>query len=277
MSRFISLPLVILAVFSTAVPFVHHPVAAQVPDFSIASTYDISDKDVIDGDIVSLDKENSTMVRSAIPYDDKMYGVYIKYPKIVYRTPGTDFPVVRSGEVDVNVTDINGPINIGDYVSTSVIPGKGQKATQFTGFMLGIALSTFSGEEGSQISVNNKNYRAGRVKVAIGIGPTSPALIRASGGVFGTLKFITSSFIYNIATSRQAERIFRYTLAALVALLSLFFSLYFFGKNITKGIESIGRNPLAKVSIQTMIMVNVMLIAIVALGGIILALIIISL
>ena len=251
--------------------------AAQIPNFSIATTYNISEKDLKNGDIISLDKEKNAMVKSSIPYDEKLYGVYVKNPKIVYHTPGGEFPVVRTGEVDVNVTTINGPVVVGDYISSSVIPGFGQKSTQFTGFMLGIALEPFSEKDGSELIFKEKPYRQGTVRVAIGIGPASPTLIKASGGVFGTLKYITSAFLFNIATSRQAERIFRYTLAALVALLSIFFSLYFFGKNITKGLESIGRNPLAKMSIQTMILVNVLLIALVALGGIILSLIILSL
>ena len=87
----------------------------------------------------------------------------------------------------------------------------------------------------------------------------------------------SSSFLSNIATSRQAEKIFRYFLAASVAIISILVSLFFFGKNVTKGIEMIGRNPLAKVPIQSMILVNVLIIAVIALGGIILSLIILSL
>jgi len=46
---------------------------------------------------------------------------------------------------------------------------------------------------------------------------------------------------------------------------------------VTKGIESIGRNPLAKTTIQTMIIINVVLIGLVSLGGIILSLTILAL
>ena len=217
------------------------------------------------------------MIRSTKAYDETMYGVYLKNPKIVYYNANADFPIARTGEVDVNITTVNGPIAVGDYISSSQLPGKGQKATEFTGFMLGIALTPFSQKDGTEIVINKKTYRQGQVKVAVGIGPATPTLIKASGGAFGTLKYIASSFIYNIGTSRQAERIFRYTLATLVALISIIASLYFFGKNVTKGIEMIGRNPLAKVSIQTMILVNILIIALIALGGIILSLIILSL
>ena len=250
---------------------------AQAPNFSIATTYQITDPDLENGDIISLNKEKNSLTRSSKAYDETMYGVYLKNPKIVYYNANADFPIARTGEVDVNITTVNGPIAVGDYISSSVLPGKGQKATEFTGFMLGIALTPFSQKDGTEIIINKKTYRQGQVKVAVGIGPATPTLIKASGGAFGTLKYIASSFIYNIGTSRQAERIFRYTLATLVALISIIASLYFFGKNVTKGIEMIGRNPLAKVSIQTMILVNILIIALIALGGIILSLIILSL
>ena len=249
----------------------------QPPNFSFATTFQITDPDLQDGDIISLDKEKNQMIRSKIPYDEQMYGVYVKNPKILYHNISGDIPIARTGEVNVNITTLNGPIKIGDYISASVIPGKGQKASEFTGYMLGIALTPFSEKDGTEVVYQEKNFRQGQVKVAVGIGPASPALIKAAGGIFGTLRYITSSFLYNIGTSRQVEKIFRYFLAASVAIISILASLLFFGKNITKGIEMIGRNPLAKVPIQTMILVNVIIIAVIALGGIILSLIILSL
>lgn len=252
-------------------------VKAQLPNFSVATTYTINDPDLVDGDVISLDRENNRMIRSKTAYDEQMYGVYVKNPKLLYHNVDSEFPVARSGEIKVNITTLNGPVKIGDYISSSEIPGKGQKATEFTGYMLGIALSPFTASDGAELVYKNKKYRSGQVTTAIGIGPASPAVIKAAGGFFGTLKYITSAFLYNIGTSRQAERIIRYTLAAIVAILSIILSLLFFGKNVTKGIEMIGRNPLAKGPIQSMILVNVLIIAAIALGGIILSLIIVSL
>ncbi|OGG31091.1 hypothetical protein A3I51_02830 [Candidatus Gottesmanbacteria bacterium RIFCSPLOWO2_02_FULL_38_8] len=250
---------------------------AQPPNFSIATTFQIPDKDLEDGDIISLDREKNQMVRSRIPYDEQTYGVYVKYPKIVYHNSNSVFPIAKTGEISVNVTTINGPIKVGDYVSSSEIPGKGQKASEFTGYMLGVALASFGEKDGIELVYKDKKLRSGQVIVAVGIGPASPALIKAAGGFFGTFRSISSSFLSNIATSRQAEKIFRYFLAASVAIISILVSLFFFGKNVTKGIEMIGRNPLAKVPIQSMILVNVLIIAVIALGGIILSLIILSL
>lgn len=253
------------------------PVMAELPDFSLAVTYKISDPELVDGDIVSLSKTDASVRRSQNRYDETMHGVYVFFPKLAYRTPGNDYPVSRNGELDVNVTNINGDIKIGDYISSSEIPGKGMLATEFTGYMLGVALAPFDSKSGVDFNFKNKNYKLGKIKVAVGIGPASPSVIKSSGGLFGTIRFLGSSLFYNIANSKQAERIIRIILAILVALTSIILSVNYFGKNVTKGIESIGRNPLAKSTIQSMIVLNIILIASIAIGGIIIALVIISL
>lgn len=253
------------------------PIFAQLPDFSIATTYKVEEKEVKDGDIMSISSEKELLVRSDKAYDERMFGVYVEHPKLVYRSPDTNLPLVRQGEVDVNVTDFNGDIVRGDYVTSSPLPGFGQKATEVSGYILGVALESFDKEKAAEIEYQNKKYLANRVRVSIGIGPASPVIFNAPGGLFGTLRNISGSFFYTISTSKRAERIFRYALATLVAVLTLYISFHTFGKNITQGIESIGRNPLAKSTIQSMIVVNIVLIAVVTLGGIILSLVIISL
>jgi hypothetical protein len=178
----------------------------------------------------------------------------------------------------VNVTTAGGPIAIGDYITSSTLPGKGEKAPEASGYMLGAALATFDGKEGgTPVTVDGKPYQQGKVLVAIGIGPASPILFKAGGGIMGTIKQITNAIMYNIKSSKSFERITRIILAALVALLVIYVSFRTFGKNVTKGIEAIGRNPLAKNSIQAMIIMNVILILVVSIGGIILALVIVSL
>ena len=184
---------------------------------------------------------------------------------------------MRHGEAFVNITTLNGEITSGDYITSSQVPGFGQKATELAGFVLGKALTTFSATEGTTLRVKDKDVAAGQVKIALGIGPASPVQVRASGGIFGTVRFVTSTLFSTIATSRQAERVVRIILAAFVAFLTIFVNFRTFGRNITKGIEGIGRNPLARNTIQSMIILNIILIGGVTLGGILLSLIILSL
>lgn len=252
-------------------------VFAQFGGFGIATTHTVEDEAAQDGDIVSLSAENGNLRITTIPYDEKMFGVVAESPTVVLRTVGLNTPVIRSGEARINVTTLNGSIGIGDYITSSAIPGKGQKATDFNGYILGIALEPFNETDGTLIEFEGKEAAQGKVLVAVGITATTPFIKKVSGGFLGNLQYTGELFLYMLTTTRQSERIVRYILAVMVAVISLYISFRSFGHNVTKGIESIGRNPLAKGSIQSMIIVNVVLIAVVSLGGILLSLIIISL
>jgi hypothetical protein len=252
----------------------------QLNDLGFTTIYPILEKTAVGGDIVSIIAKNiDNLTLTKIPYDTNMFGVIVDNPSMLMRSPtGTGSAVMRNGEAFVNVTTLGGSITIGDFITSSTLPGKGQKANDFTqGYVLGVAISTFDGANGSAVSINGKEYKSGQIKVAIGVGPASPVQIKASGGVLGTIQFMFASLAYNIQTSRNLEKIIRYIIAAIVAILTIYINFRTFGKNITKGIESIGRNPLAKVSIQGMIILNSIMIGVISIAGIILALVIISL
>jgi hypothetical protein len=253
------------------------PVYAQVLQFNIARTITIDDAAAGDGDIVSLSNKNETLVRSTKAYDERMYGVLIADPVMVYRTLPT-MPVSRNGDAMVNVTMLGGAIEVGDYVTSSPITGKGQKAEGFAGYMLGVALTGFDGKNATiSADFQGKKYPAGQVKVSVGVGPASPVLTKAAGGILGTLKQLATAIMFNISTSKQTERIIRYILAVLIAVVIFYISYRTFGRNVTQGIEAIGRNPLAKNTIQLMITLNIILLAISCIAGVALALVVISL
>ncbi|OGG03430.1 hypothetical protein A2W14_05320 [Candidatus Gottesmanbacteria bacterium RBG_16_37_8] len=248
---------------------------AQFRTLNIAVTHPISDE-AKPGDIVSLTGKDGLLEPSVVVYDQKMFGAVVDSPAFVIRTLNT-YPVARSGVAYINVTTLGGPIEIGDFITSSPIKGHAQKADNLGGYMLGIALSKFTEKDGQPFDYQKQKIAKGQIKVEVGIGPASPTLQKAAGGLFGTFKQLLSALIYNIKTSKQAEKIIRYIIAALVAVIVVWINFNAFGKNITKGIEAIGRNPLAKMSIESMIIVNVVLIALVSIGGIILSLAILSL
>lgn len=250
-------------------------VFAQAPNFGIATSYQLNDKNIVDGDIVSVSTGNNIIERTTRAYDPRMYGIYVASPKAVYKTPAGGLPIVRNGEVIVNVTNLGGPIKKGDYITSSPIAGKGQKATRVTGYILGIALSDFNGKTDKDITYLKKSYKVGQVNSSVGIGPASPVQLRSQEGLLGGLEGILTAVALNLQSS-QDTRWIRYLIAAIVAITTIYINFRTFGRNITQGIEAIGRNPLAKVPIQTMIILNVVLIGIVTLAGIALALVIIS-
>ncbi len=253
------------------------PVFAQSVQFNVAQTLPIEDKDAIDGDIMALTTKLETVARSNKSFDERMYGVLMTSPFIVYRTLST-MPIARQGNAIVNVTTLGGPILVGDYITSSPITGKGQKAEGLAGYMLGVALTSFDGKGATaSATFEGKQYPMGRVKVTVGIGPASPIITKASGGILGTLRQLATAIMFNISSSKQAERIIRYILAVLIAVIIIYVSYRTFGANITKGMEAIGRNPLAKASIQTMITLNIILLVISVIAGVALSLVVISL
>lgn len=253
------------------------PVFAQGVQFNIARTIPIEDKAAIDGDIVSLSPKVESLIRSTKSFDERMYGVLNVDPMMVYRTLKS-LPVAKQGEVMMNVTTLGGAITVGDYVTSSEIAGKGQRAEGLAGYMVGVAMGNFDGKNASQSAdFKGKKYPMGRVKVNVGIGPASPVITKAAGGILGTLRQLATAIMFNIAASKQAERIIRYILAILIAVIIIYVSYKTFGANVTKGMEAIGRNPLAKGSIQAMITMNIILLVISVIAGVALSLVVISL
>jgi len=270
------IPLALVMFFLLVFPL-RRSASAQELHFNIARTIVIDDKDAIDGDIMSLASRKEALTRSAKNSDERMFGVLIANPVMVYRTLST-LPVARDGEAVVNVTMMGGAIEVGDYITSSPIAGKGQKAEGLAGYMVGVALGNFDGKNASaSADFGGKKYPIGRVKINVGIGPASPVITKAAGGILGTLRQLATAILFNISTSKQAERIIRYILAVLIAVVIIYISYRTFGRNVTKGIEAIGRNPLAKGSIQAMITLNIILLALSCIVGVALSLVIISL
>src|SRR5258708_7749937 len=127
------------------------PAFAQIKSTDVTNTYNVADPNLADGDIVVSTEKG--LVAATAPYVNNLFGVMVKTPLIVYRTvDNKGLPIARSGVAEVNVTTLNGPIKTGDYITSSGITGKGEKATQ-SGYVIGVALDNFS-NQGSQLKYN---------------------------------------------------------------------------------------------------------------------------
>lgn len=228
---------------------------AQAPS-GVAATYLLDDAQAADGDIICLVAETGKLVRCDQPYEESMFGVFAKKPQVVLRTDATGQPLIRDGKVLVNVTTENGPVKPGDYLTSSKNPGKGQKATELSGYVLGRSLGKIdSGQK--------------QIEVALSIGPTF--IVPKTN----LLDQVGLALTKSVAKPGGAALFIRYVTAGVLAIAITFFAFSNFGKNISKGIEAIGRNPLARREIQIVVFVNIVLIAAVSLGGMILSLLII--
>ncbi|MDQ3099202.1 MAG: hypothetical protein M3Q44_05640 [bacterium] len=101
------------------------------------------------GDVVSIDKSdpNEAFVKkSSIAREPSMMGVVTTKPGITLGEPvqGKAYAVALAGRVPVKVSAANGPIEKGDYLTTSNTAGVATKAT-VAGPTIGKALTAFSG------------------------------------------------------------------------------------------------------------------------------------
>lgn len=237
----------------------------------VTSVYEIADQNAAAGDIVKATDKGLT--RTDIGFDNKMFGVIQDQPLLVYRTETKGKPIVRSGIAQVNVTTLNGPIKYGDYITSSPISGKGQKTSE-SGYVLGIALTSFNGEGAQEINGPQGKVAVATIPVAIKIEYAEVSSPRFAGRLIGALG---SSFLEMLRVPQKISDLLRYIIAALIVIFSLSFGFLTFSRSVIKGIEAIGRNPLAKTTIQISMIINIILLVATAIIGIVASILIIRL
>lgn len=250
--------------------FVVPKVFAQL---EIAETYDMPEN-AADGDVISYTGEG--VILSQRDYDDKMFGVIETSPLVAYRRQdNTGLPVLRNGTAEVSVTTANGPIKAGDFVTSSTLPGKGQKALA-SGYIIGVALQDFTETDGDEIDFTGAEgqattkVRVGKINVAIKI---EYAEIDTARNTNRLLAALNAAFFKNVQSPEQFVNIIRYVLAGLAVLVSFLIGFFTLAKTIPKGVEALGRNPLAKGTIQFGIILNIIFTVGIALVGIVAAII----
>jgi hypothetical protein len=242
------------------------PAHAQL---EIADTYDIADTEAQPGDILSLTSEG--IKRSAIDYDTKIFGVITTEPLAVYkRVDGTGSIISRNGIVNVNVMTANGSIKTGDYITTSTVAGKGQKALA-SGYVLGVALKDFNEGEGTSMDFKQaegsdiRQVSSGQIPVAIRI---EYAEISTSRNANALLARLNAALFSNVQDPEKFVNVIRYVASGLVTIFSVLVGLFILARVVPKGVEGIGRNPLARQSILLYTAVNIVIVVIIIILGI---------
>ena len=214
----------------------------------------VKDKNVQDGQIIISTPTGNSLSRT--DYDPNILGVVSNSSAIVF-SGGNDqgsYPVVTTGKAAIEVTTENGNIKIGDYITTSKIAGVGMKATK-SGYVLGTALQDYNGKG------------IGKIQVALNIHYATLNLSVASN-------LLDIFKLSSLATYEQPLTVFKYFVAALIIFASFFFGFFVFGRVASKGVEALGRNPLAGKMIQLGIVINVAITVAVILAGLGLAVVI---
>mgnify|MGYP001569164678 CR=1 FL=1 len=226
---------------------------------ALSRTFDITDTEAISGDIIIY--KNGQFKRATEAFSKDIFGVLETDALLIAQT-GTGQPITTSGTAHVNVISSNGAIQAGDFITSSTTAGKGQKADH-EGSVLGKALADLEGSTG-QIPVEIVVQTTGQP------GSTGEAVT----SIFGTIDSILKK---NLESQSSSFKFIQYLLAALVFLGSIIFSFLNFSRSIPKSIEAIGRNPLARRSIQISIIISSILTIFVTLAGVLAALMILRL
>lgn len=195
------------------------------------------------GMIVSY--KNDTFTPSNEPFDTDIVGVVVEKSLISFtdreQTSNTKL-IMESGEAQVLVSNKNGQIKRGDYITSSSINGVGQKA-DISGFTIGKALEDF----------NTSN-------------PDDEGFVWAL--IQPKTAYINSSMRVNLLESIKSGALspllnpiesLRYILAALITGATFVIGFSTFGRSSGRGVEALGRNPLASHTIKVAMVFNLIL------------------
>lgn len=251
-------------------------VLAQAAD--IASVYEIADPQAEDGDLLVITSDQG-LVRATKAYDTHLFGVLQTQPLFVYRRfDNLGKPIARSGIAKVSVTTLGGAINVGDYITSSEIPGKGQRGAG-AGYVVGVALSSLGENDGQQIDFtpqegSAKKVTSGTISVALKIEYAESSGARSPSQFLNTF---SSALFTNIKDPDKFMQIFKYIMAGAAIVVSFALGFFTFSRSIPKGIEAIGRNPLAEKAIIFSLVLNVIFTILTVGAGIIAAVFILRL
>lgn len=210
-------------------------IAQQVP--SLAINVEIADTSVVEGDIISY--SDNGLKKADKPYDILTLGVVVASPVISTGLKSDKTKAVVTG--GIAKVKVKGPIKAGDFIASSSEAGVGQKSNE-AGYVLGKAIGNLDTNNSELVSVE-----------------ISPSYFsnnnQGSVGFFGI-----------------AKDNLRFFIAAVVGILTLIFTTFAFVRLVTTGVSAIGRNPLARRTILTSMIISggvVLLIAAAGVGAVI--------
>jgi hypothetical protein len=220
----------------------------------VAVSMQVNNTNLKDGDILCTASDGSKPCDSE--YSVAMNGVYVQNPAVMLANTKLDssVPAVSSGKVYVRVATTNGSIKRGDFVTSSAIPGVGEKADK-SGNILGVALEDYVAADKTTV---------GRILVSMDI---RPAII-ATSARSNLIEALKQGLLAPTLTPLSS---LRYVLAIMVAMAAFILGFTYFGKVAKSGVEAMGRNPLAGKTIQFTVMVNLFLTVAIMAGGLLLA------
>ncbi len=238
--------------------FKAQPIFAQttsdINSLGVAQRVDLGDPTIAPGSIITY--SDSTYILSAIAYDPFIYGVTSQNPAIEfsYDDNGTTVAVLTAGKLPLRVTGVNGPIAVGDRLTSSEVPGVAMLADK-SGISVAIAQESWAPSDPNQEGIVIATID---IKFTLARNLTDQKKVQS--------KLLDVINLSTIATLDDPKEAFRFVLAGVILLGSIIFSFLTFGRSAQNGILALGRNPLASKAISLGLVMNV-IVSIVILGS----------
>ncbi len=244
-----------LVLLSVAAPAVVSAATSQTNISSAVTQSYNAEPGVQTGMIVKLDPKAPAAVE---PLDagsiGSLLGVVIPAANAsIVLTPATTSQqqvlVATSGHYDVLVSNQNGPIKVGDYITISALSGIGMRANGDQVEVLGKAASAFSGASNVISSATLKSapgspttVTIGLISVDVGI-ESNPLFVRTTDYVPGFLARVGSG------VAGKPVNALRLYAGLAILLAAAFIAGSLLNSSVRGGMMAIGRNPLSRKSI----------------------------
>ena len=210
-----------------------------------------SDETIQRATIVSLVQDNPLKVEPAtLDNIDRMHGVVVARNDATFVLTAEEEQtlVTTNGRFEVFVSDENGPVAPGDFVTVSRVGGIGMKAGDAEPSILGKANGSFDGESAvlstTEINVNGiaQKVSIGRIQVDLGI---------AGNPLFKPTKANVPGFLERIAESIAQKPVdpTRVYIGMIIFFASVAVAATLLYSGVRSSVISVGRNPLSKKSI----------------------------
>ena len=207
------------------------------------------------GIIVQLDDKNPSIVEPATAGNaDNIHGVVVaanEAPVTLSNNNSTmqQVYVATSGEYQVLVSDQNGPIQTGDYISMSSISGVGMKSDNSQTIVIGRALSGFNGTSDTQ---GTTTLKEGNKNVTIHLGYVNVDFVLSHNPEYQPSKtIVVNNFLqkFGHTIANKNVSLVRVYISAAVLLVCAVIAGGLLYAGVRTSISALGRNPLAKRSI----------------------------
>jgi hypothetical protein len=231
-----------------------------------------SDVPIQQGMIVGLEKNDLSKVQPInSSQSDQVRGVVVSAndSAVLLGSDTAKVYVATGGRFSVLVSDQNGNINLGDYVTLSSVNGIGMKASSTDPIVIGKALNYFNSSASSQVvgsasvkdsSNKEKQIHLGQVMVDISI--SKNPMLKTDDTLPGFLRHASSLMV-----GKPVSPV-RVYISLLLLIITTIISGSLIYSAVRSSLISIGRNPLSKKSITRGLFQVVIIALMVFFGGV---------